>query len=122
MEDLKDLMTKILPNWKNIKYLNIPSIKNLLLEFNNHFESTLSRSTSDTLEKQSNKFIIECPECSQEITVLVPSQIPDLLTIPIANAPCKHNFKAYFTKGPKFRGTSKSSESKDDLKDIFNNL
>lgn len=125
MEDLKDLMTKILPYWKNTKFADTSSLKNLLFEFISQFEKTLSISTSDTLETQSNKFIIECPECSQEITVLVPSKIPDLLTIPIANSPCKHNFEAYFTKGPQFRGTSKAksgSDTDNGLRDIFNNL
>jgi len=125
MEDMKDLMTKILPYWKNTKFSNIDSLKNLLFEFKSQFGNTISRSTSDTLETQSNKFIIKCPECSQEITVLVPRQIPDLLTIPIANAPCKHNFEAYFTKGPEFRGTSKAksgSDTDNGLRSIFNNL
>ena len=125
MEDLKDLMTKILPYWKNTKFTNTHSLKGLLVEFKSQFENTLSRSNSDSLETQSNKFIIECPECSQEITVLVPRQIPDLLTIPIANAPCKHMFEAYFTKGPQFRGTSNArsgSDTDNGLRDIFNNL
>ena len=125
MENLKDLMTKILPYWKNTKFSNTSSLKNSLVEFKSQFENRLSISTSDTLETQSNEFIIECPECSQEITVLVPSKIPDLLTIPIANAPCKHNFEAYFTKGPEFRGTSKvksGSDTDNGLRDIFNKL
>lgn len=123
MEDLKDLMTKVIPQWKNNKFSNYNLIKDLLFKFHSQFEDSLSRASSDTLETQSNKFTIECPECSQEISVLVPRQIPDLLTIPIANAPCKHNFEAYFTKGPEFRGTSKGkSDSDNGLKDIFNNL
>ena len=123
MGDLKVLMAKVVPYWKDKKFSNMNSLNNLLSEFKNQFENTLSITTSDTLETQSNKFTIQCPKCSQEVTVLVPNQIPDLLTIPIANAPCKHNFEAYFTKGPEFRGTSKAkSDSDNGLREIFNNL
>lgn len=123
MEDLKGIMIKILPYWKDTKFSSTNAIKGLLNNQSAQFESSISKSSGAPSDSQENKFVVECPECSQQIDVFVPSKIPNLWVVPIANAPCKHNFEAYFTKGPQFRGTSKSvSESDNGLKDIFNNL
>lgn len=120
MEDLKILMTKILPSWKERKFSNAIALKGILNESVKQYESTLLSSSSPSRE---NKFIVECPICSQQMDIFVPTKIPDLLVLPIANAPCKHNFEAYFTKGPEYRGTSKGVTDTDNgLKDIFNNL
>ncbi|TFG12615.1 MAG: hypothetical protein EU531_10410 [Promethearchaeota archaeon] len=125
MGDLKNLMEKILPYWKDTKFTNINVIKSFLHDYKSKIDNI---SLSDSLDKsgsQEKKFIVKCPECSQEVSVLIPRQIPDLLTISITNAPCKHTFDAYFTKGPEFRGTSEKrseSDKNNGLKDIFNNL
>ena len=124
MENLKKLMTDIIPNWKHIKFQNINKLESLLSKYLSDFRISISGFLEKTLDRESKNFVVACPKCFQEMNVLVPNEIPDLLVMPITNAPCGHLFDAYFTKGPNFRGTSdlKSSESKDDLKDIFNNI
>ena len=123
MEDLKILMHKIIPNWKDKKFSNINSLKNLLNSYKSKYEKFFTGNSNDTIEKQSKMFKIACPACSREVSILVPNDIPELLVILITNLPCKHNFEAFFTKGSEFRGTSTiKGSSANDLKDIFDKL
>ena len=102
MEDLKILMQKIIPNWKNKEFSNINSQKNLLNSYKSKYEKFFIGISNDTIEKQSKMFKIACTACSREVSILVPNDIPELLFIPITNLPCKHDFEAFFTKGQNF--------------------
>jgi len=109
----RDIIEKIRPIWSGTEFTDASKIQEILRENYNFLNTKIF---SETL------FNIKCPGCSNEVVLFIPKKIENLLSIPVFNLPCGHEFEVYFTKGPTFRGTSaiKDTKSKkEDLRDIF---
>lgn len=120
----KETMEEIKSKWTGTKFPDIPKISENLKDLHIYFTSKITESIKQvgTQDIEDVHFTIKCPECSNEAILNVPKNIDKLLAIPVINLPCEHEFEAYFTKGPSFRGTSAvvgKESKKDDLRDIF---
>ncbi len=127
MELMKQTALEIKGNWAGNKFSDKKRNKMIVDGLGPEIESLISQfaSVEKIFEANMQIFAVQCPECSTSTELKVPKNIKDFLAIPVVNIPCNHEFEAYFTKGPTFRGTSpvKGKESKkEDLKDIFANL
>ncbi len=127
MDTMKVTALEIKSTWVSNKFSDKKRIKTLVNGLGPEIEGVISEfaSVEKILETHVQIFDVKCPECSTSTQLKVPKNIKDFLAIPVVNIPCNHEFEAYFTKGPTFRGTSpvKGRElKKEDLKDIFTNF
>lgn len=120
----KEIMINIKNIWDGKDFFDLAVIQEYLKEIYEFSVKIIDKSKKeiDLQIPDEFRYTIKCPECQNEAILLVPKKIEKLLSIPVMNLPCSHEFEVYFTTGPTFRGTStvKSKNHKeDDLKDIF---
>jgi len=120
----KNMMINIKKIWNGKDFTDLIGVREYLKEVYEFSINIINKSKNeiDLQIPDEFRFTIKCPECSNEAILLVPKNIEKLISIPVINLPCSHEFEVYFTAGPTFRGTSavKSEGPKeDDLRDIF---
>lgn len=123
----KDIMEEIKPLWSETQFLKLSQINDCLKEIYQFTTKIISDSMAQigTPNAQEINFNVKCPECSNEAVLRIPKTIEKLLSIPVTDLPCGHQFEVYFTKGPTFRGTSMAkdlSHKNDNLKDLFEKI
>ncbi|MHA1684229.1 MAG: hypothetical protein ACTSUE_25050 [Promethearchaeota archaeon] len=127
MSLLKETAFSMKDYWDKKSFSNKKAVHKIIQELPALVKGLISDSSGvvKSISENIQVFDVKCPECGTPARVKVPRNIKRLFSIPIINLPCNHKFEAYFTKGPKLRGTSsvkKEGEKKEELKDIFNNL
>ncbi len=123
----KDIIEIIKPLWTETQFVSLSKITDCLEQVYQLSNNIISESIAQigTLSTEEINFNVKCPECSNEIVLKIPKKIDKLLSIPVSDLPCGHQFEVYFTKGPTFRGTSMAKElspKNDNLKDLFDKI